>query len=723
MRFFSLYRVELRRLLLTKRIWLISALCLCAPLLGYTVYDAVNLTSMTGIYIGNPILAGTVAGAVLWSVIAIAEGNRPHRSKTDILADSVASPVTHSVSKTAALMTVSAAVTVLCAFVYLPFTMIKLDYLFNAGFYFLNFLVFILPTWWISILFADGFYRITRCVELAAILYAVLAYMSYSRLAQRNYFLMWLNPLVSAYSDGFPDIWFLRMGAYTRLVWLCIAAGVWTFSLICTRKYQKGLVESFVRGLKKGYLTICMTAMVTLGAVLWNIQPFIGHGGDEYVVDESDYLVLVEGMTNIKHSIKMNTDLGTLSGTAEYRLNAPKKGENILYLNAGYKIKSITYGGECVNFRTVKEDKNGDYYTYFELPDKYLEKLVIEYEGFPTVAQCFMPSVHNSIGKNFIYLEHTSIAPLLKDYGLDYGNVDFEVTLPDALTPFLDFTPITDYVQNGDGTRTYSTNLNTDYIFSFIAGNYVTDNFSSNDIDFNFVYGNTYRSTVEEYNVRQSICDVFDYCSKHYGKPSYVNNGLVTLFQLSSTRAGGYATEGVSTWLEDAISPNTLSDPNKGANATEIFIHEMIHQWWGGVGVWCEEDDIWSSEGLTVYSTYRLVKEKYGELYAKQYYVDDWTKAVDEQNRNFYNRHPEYLEKLPERYREQLSTSNQDINHYKRMPLMILKAEELVGGEEKMDEILSKIYSDYNKRTLQYNVTYKDFLNYCGLREEDLKLD
>ena len=138
----------------------------------------------------------------------------------------------------------------------------------------------------------------------------------------------------------------------------------------------------------------------------------------------------------------------------------------------------------------------------------------------------------------------------------------------------------------------------------------------------------------------------------------------------------------------------------------------------------CDDSDgLWSAEGLTVYSTYRLIKEKYGELYANQYYVDDWKRCVDEQDRNFYNRHPEYLEKLPESYQELIRVSNSDINYYKRMPLMILKAEELVGGEEKMDEILSKMYSDYNNVAEQYLVSYKTFLDYCGLTEEDLKLD
>lgn len=725
MRFFSLYRVELRRLVLTKWIWLISALCLLTPMLGYTVYMPSLSSAMSGLYIGNPVSAGTTFGGVLWAVAAVFDVNRQRRSGTYVLAEATAPPIAHSAAKTAALMTVAATVTALCSLVYLPYTAVKLDYLFNAGFYFVHYLVFMLPTWWISILFAESFYRITRRVELSALIYAALAYMCFSRFAERKWLLWWLNPMVGSYSDGFPDIWFLRMGAYTRLMWLCAAAGLWAFSLMCQRRYQKGLLGSFVKSLKKVYLPISAAFLVTAGTVLWNVQPFIGHGGDEFYIENESISQISYSVTNLNYFIKLDPVLGTLSGRTECNVTTPAKGESVFQLNAGYKIRSITYDGEPVDFRTVREDINGQYETYFELPEKNNKKLIIEYGGFPTIAQYMMPSVNISIGENYISLYHTDIAPFLVNYNSDYwATVGFEVTMPDDLTPFIMFEPLTKFVENGDGTRTYKTSLETSYIFNFIAGNYVTDNFSSSEqINFNFTYGDIYRSVVEEYDVHQSICDVYDYCTRHYGKSPYTASDMFRLFQQSSIKQGGFAIPGSSTWMEDVITPNTLSDPNRGANAIDIFIHEMIHQWWGGVGMWCEDDGLWSAEGLTVYSTYRLVKEKYGELYAKQYYIDDWEKSVNEQNRNFYNRHPEYLEKLPESYREQISVSNSDINKYKRMPLMILKAEELVGGEEKMDEILSKMYSDYNNADEQYPVTYNDFLDYCGLTEEDLKLD
>ena len=55
------------------------------------------------------------------------------------------------------------------------------------------------------------------------------------------------------------------------------------------------------------------------------------------------------------------------------------------------------------------------------------------------------------------------------------------------------------------------------------------------------------------------------------------------------------------------------------------------------------------------------------------------------------------------------------------MPLMILKAEKLVGGEENMDKIMRKMYADRGDYA-QIGFTYADFLDYCGLSESDLEL-
>ena len=55
------------------------------------------------------------------------------------------------------------------------------------------------------------------------------------------------------------------------------------------------------------------------------------------------------------------------------------------------------------------------------------------------------------------------------------------------------------------------------------------------------------------------------------------------------------------------------------------------------------------------------------------------------------------------------------------MPLKLLKAEALVGGEEAMDQILYGLFNREIDYTYPY-LTYQDFLDACGLTEEDLDL-
>jgi hypothetical protein len=56
---------------------------------------------------------------------------------------------------------------------------------------------------------------------------------------------------------------------------------------------------------------------------------------------------------------------------------------------------------------------------------------------------------------------------------------------------------------------------------------------------------------------------------------------------------------------------------------------------------------------------------------------------------------------------------------------MLLKAEEKLGGEKAMDEVLKKLYDkgSYNMFDGTSGVTFQDFLDISGLTEEDLNID
>jgi len=726
MKLFSLYLVELRRLALSKVFWGITVLCLCAPLLGYSIYTPCVFSQniMSCIYIANPVLAGTTVGSVLWAVFVILETNRLQRSGVNALTDAIASPVSLSATRVLAMMTLSVFVAVICSLLYLPFTSVKMGYLFMADFYFENFLVFMVPTWWISILFAEAFYLLTYRIEFSIILYTGIAYFSFSRFAEDDFFMRWINPRVITYSDGFVSLWFLRVGLYSRIIWFCIALGVWLFSLLCIRKYHKNLISSFVRGLKKVYIFVLAVISVLIGALMWQSQPFVDHGSKDSKIYYSTKITSApdaEKLNSTHFSITAMPASGKLHATVQYHLLKPYNGESVLKLNSGYKIKSITYGDKDISFRTELSKIDGICSVYFTLPNIYGQELVIEYEGIPSIANCASGfHISYSIDEDYITLGGHALFPWLESY-FQVGDATMDITIPDYLIPFLNYQQMNNFIDNKDGTKTWKSNCRS-YVSDFTAGHYIIDKIYADDLSIDFAYGRAYQKAVDNYDVKTAVCDVFKYCGKHYGKLSFSDNQHLLLRQISSMYGGGNAHNGTVQWFENVLAPDTLNDPIRGANATEVFIHEMVHNWWGDLGVRCATEDLWTSEGLTVYSTYRIVKEKYGTLYAQAYYVDEWQKAIDEQNRNFYNRHPEYFEKLPEKYQAQINSMNDSINWYKRMPLMILKAEALVGGEEKMDKILSQIYADRQQYS-NIGFTYRNFLDYCGLTEEDLQFE
>ena len=213
-----------------------------------------------------------------------------------------------------------------------------------------------------------------------------------------------------------------------------------------------------------------------------------------------------------------------------------------------------------------------------------------------------------------------------------------------------------------------------------------------------------------------------DYCTAPYCMLSFGTGDTLKLIQ-SRVTGGGYAANGASLLDEADFTADNLSDTGKGGGAGEVMIHELVHQWWGLGNMFdaSDESSPWSAEGLTVYTTYRIVKELYGASYAQEHYVDQWRQAVDDYYLNFYVRNPDYLEALPEEERLEISNSLRYVRQYCEMPLKILKAEQLVGGEEAMDRILRGLFNRELDPMYPY-LTYQDFLNACGLTEEDLNL-
>lgn len=124
-------------------------------------------------------------------------------------------------------------------------------------------------------------------------------------------------------------------------------------------------------------------------------------------------------------------------------------------------------------------------------------------------------------------------------------------------------------------------------------------------------------------------------------------------------------------------------------------------------------------DGHSLTKTERLLKAQLGYL---PQYIDQWKREVDDYYLNFYVRHPKYLDMLPEGERLRISNSLSGMRRYSEMPLKLLKAEQLVGGEEAMDQVLRDLFNREIDPMYPY-LTYDEFLSACALTEEDLNLE
>ena len=100
------------------------------------------------------------------------------------------------------------------------------------------------------------------------------------------------------------------------------------------------------------------------------------------------------------------------------------------------------------------------------------------------------------------------------------------------------------------------------------------------------------------------------------------------------------------------------------------------------------------------------------------YHGDD----IRELAKAIHGAHGDSWRDLPEEERLTIAGSLSGVRHYSEMPLKILKAEQLVGGEEAMDQILHDLFNRELDPMYPY-LTYQNFLDTCGLTEEDLNLE
>ena len=726
MRMLRLFPLELRRLLQSRLTWLTMALTGLSPVLGLVLYKPATSTTMLSMYLANPAITGGVAGAILFGLLAIFELDRACRSRVDILTDAVVSPLTTALTRLLALLTAAVLTAALTMLVWLPISAGLIGSVFNGMNYALAYLLFLGLALPLGILAAAAAYQFTRRADLSIVLFIAFCALSLTVWAY-DWQLCWLNPCVWALSDDFSNFRVFRSVAWMRLTWLSALAGVWTVSYLCIRQYGKGLFGSLARSVRRIYRPAVALVLLACSGTAYAAQPFIDQSNPDLTVMSFYEIPYAEGVTFLSRSAQVFPDAaaGTVTGRASYQFqNTSGQEQSISFgINPGYTISNVQANGTDVPFTVSDYQEYNEALLEVTIPAEEEVELTMEYSGFP---QESMPTMQGGkeLSSEYLCLENSALSPRVMNVmpGEAGYPTTIEITLPASMIAIPFSSSEAEVIsENEDGTRTWRYEANSAGGILY-AGDYICEQIEAGGMTIEFYYGRKHQSVMEEAGAVDAVKAVVDYCTEHYGTLSFGTGETLKLIQ-SRVAGGGYAVGGASLLDEADFTIANLGDTNKGAVPGETFIHELVHQWWGLGNMFDTVDSTspWSAEGLTVYTTYRIVKELYGEAYAREHYVDQWQQAVDDYYLDFYVRHPEYLEMLPENEQLAISNSLSQVRQYHEMPLKILKAEQLVGGEEAMDQILHDLFNRELDPMYPY-LTYQEFLDACGLIEEDLNL-
>ncbi len=723
--FLRCYRVEFRRLLRSPFSWFIFAAALAAPM-GNFIF--IMGDTMSSIYLAKPVASGAVLGTLLFAVLTLFELDRIHRSGVCLLTDSVVSPLTLNTAKLLAICTAALGISVLMALAYFPYIYSKLNIVFSVSTYLGSFFLLLLPALWMGAIAAALFYQLVGRVDVSFL--AVLSFLLVSRGSwfKSNNFMQWSLPALPALTDNFSNAPVFRSALYTRIIWLGILGGGWLLSLLCVRRYGKGMAGSFAANAKRLIpAPAAALAMITTGVLLWRFQPLLDHTPIKWMeVESADRYV--EGVYPLK--IELDVDItsylwGTLSGSANYQIknNTGQPQEIYFNLNSGYRIQSMQADGQDIPWTDLKNDYINSREIKCTIPATETSSLEIQYSGAPKTWNVMQDTFSGSvISRKYIDLSSATLAPCFSDYAAEeLPKVSLNITLPAKLTPVTTGETPQLLGENPNGSKDWLLQNEGDRIMLY-AADYVQRPLEGGEMPIWFYYSRNYEKQMEDLGAIDIMESAIRYCTEHYGPRSFTADRPFKILQDSVFTFGGAAWSTLSVMGESYFSSENLSDPEKGPSSAEVLAHEITHQWWGlGASMMDYSQPYWTDEGITTYTSYRLIKELKGEAYAQKNYVEKWQAAVDDANNSFYVRHPEYMDILPDEYAASIASAIKGVNHYDGTALMIKQIADKIG-EDKLDAALSELYQNGGTEFPPY-ISFTDFLNACGVSKEEFNYD
>jgi len=267
----------------------------------------------------------------------------------------------------------------------------------------------------------------------------------------------------------------------------------------------------------------------------------------------------------------------------------------------------------------------------------------------------------------------------------DFGTYDVSITLP--LKYIIDGTGyITSEKKNPDSTRSVTFHAEKVHDFAWAASpdfKVRKVNINGVEVVFLFLPGDLYRLPRWVKGAQATL----KYCGTHFGKYPY--HKLV----IADSRIGLVAGAAESPMFITMPPESEMPFMPQGIRYDQwVIIHELVHQWWYGIVASNEAEEAWLDEGMTTYTTRKIMENEYG---IKGNVIDLWGIKISDDN----------LAKLPYSASvkvdpivkpawEFLSPGSYGVNVYYKTSLVLDLLENLVG-KGKMGSFLKEYFDRY----------------------------
>jgi len=201
------------------------------------------------------------------------------------------------------------------------------------------------------------------------------------------------------------------------------------------------------------------------------------------------------------------------------------------------------------------------------------------------------------------------------EFYADYGVYDVQITLPEKY-----IVGVTGLVleerSNGDGTKTVVAHAEDVHEFAWVADAQFREatavwhsTATDQEVNIRLLYQPGHGCVVAKY--LESVIKTLDHVEGWLGPRAYPYPNITIVDPRKGSRAGGMEyptliTGGASWWMEQLFG-------NGLRRVESVTVHEFMHQIWYGIVGSNEFEEAWLDEGLTTYSTGRILGELFGE--------------------------------------------------------------------------------------------------------------